>query len=82
MSNKIGKYTYENKTVLKEFLGSMVRALARKKASNIIVKLKKDPEMAKLLKQVDDYGKKVDQRVAKQRKSDKELDRYLKSIGE
>ena len=82
MSNKIGKYTYENKSVLKEFLGSIIRSLAKRKTSKAIDKLKKDPEMKKLIKQIDDYGKEVDKRVAKQRKENPELDSWLKSIGE
>ena len=81
MSNKIGKYTYENKSVLKEFLGSILKSLAQKKTSKIIDKLKKDPEMKKLIKQIDDYGKEVDKRVAKNRKTNPELDRLLKLRG-
>ena len=81
MSYKIGKYTYENKSVLKEFLGSIIGALAKRKASKIVNKLKQDPEMNKLLKQIDAYGKKVDKKVSKNRKSNPELDRLLKITG-
>ena len=81
MPHKIGKYTYENKTVLKEFLGSILKSLAQKKTSKIIDKLKKDPEMKKLFKQIHDYGKKVDKRVTKNRKTNPELDRLLKLRG-
>ena len=82
MSYRIGKYTYENKSVLKEFFGSIIRSLAKRKTSKAIDKLKKDPEMKKLIKQIDDYGKEVDKRVAKQRKKNPELDSSLKSSGE
>ena len=81
MSNKIGKYTYENKTVLKEFLGSIIRVMAIKRASKVMDKLKKDPEMKKLLKQMDDHSKEVDKRVEKNRKKDPRLDKLLKAKG-
>ena len=74
MSNKIGKYTYENKTVLKEFLGSIIRAMAIKRTSKVMDKLRKDPEMKKLLKQMDDQSKEVEKRVKKNRKKDPRLD--------
>ena len=81
MSNKIGKYTYENKAVLKEFLGSIVKAIATKRASKVMVKLNKDPEMNKLLKRMDDRAKEVEKRVKKNRKKDPELDKLLKARG-
>ena len=81
MSNKIGKYTYENKSVLKEFLGSIIRAMAIKRTSKVMDKLKKDPEMKKLLKQMDDQSKEVEKRVKKNRKKDPRLDKLLKARG-
>ena len=32
MPGRIGKYTYENKSVLKEFLSSLIKAMAGRKA--------------------------------------------------
>jgi proteasome assembly chaperone (PAC2) family protein len=81
MSNKIGKYTYENKSVLKEFLGSIIKAIAMKRSSKVMDKLNKDPEMKILLKRMDDRAKEVDKRVAKNRKTNPELDRLLKLRG-
>ena len=81
MSNKIGKYTYENKAVLKEFLGSIIRAMAIKRTSKVMDKLRKDPEMKKLLKQMDDQSKEVEKRVKKNRKKDPRLDKLLKARG-
>lgn len=81
MSYRIGKYTYENKSVLKEFLSSVVQALARRDASRVIAKLKKDPEMKNLLKKADDHAKRVAKKIEKQRKTDKFLDDFLKSQG-
>ena len=48
MSGRIGKYTYKNESVLKEFLGSLFRALGSRKADKVTKKLSKDPEMKKL----------------------------------
>ena len=49
MSGKIGKYTYKNESVLKEFIGSLIRALAGRKAKQIRKQLAKDPEMQQVM---------------------------------
>ena len=86
MSGKIGKYTYKNESVLNEFIGTLIKAIGKKAGAagqqRLMKKLAKDHEMKKLIKQIDDYGKEVDKRVAKQRKKNPELDSWLKSIGE
>ena len=81
MPNKIGNYTYENKSVLKEFLGSIIKAIAMKRSSKVMDKLNKDPEMKILLKRMDDRAKEVDKRDTKKRKTDPGLDKLLKARG-
>ena len=81
MSGRIGKYTYKNESVLKEFLGTLAKALAKRGAAKIQKQLKKDPEMKKLLKQMDDQSKEVEKRVKKNRKKDPRLDKLLKARG-
>ena len=44
MSGKIGKYTYKNESVLKEFIGSLLRALGTRKGKQIQKQLTKDIE--------------------------------------
>ena len=81
MSGRIGKYTYKNESVLKEFLGSLFRALGSRKANQVTKKLSKDPEMRKLLKDLDAERKKVDDKIAKKRKEDPEYDKFMKQMG-
>ena len=81
MPGRIGKYTYENKSVLKEFLSSLIKAMAGRKAKEIKKQLAKDPEMRKIMvriKKNDDAWNKL---VAKKRKADPEYDKRLKKAG-
>ena len=81
MPGRIGKYTYENKSVLKEFLSSLIKAMAGRKAKEIKKQLAKDPEMRKIMVRIkkndDDWNK----LVAKKRKADPEYDKALKKVG-
>ena len=78
MSGRIGKYTYKNNSVLKEFIGSLFRALGSRKGRQIAKKLKQDPEMKKLLTTLDAKRKEVDDKIAKKRKEDPEYDKFMK----
>ena len=81
MSGKIGKYTYKNETVLKEFIGSLIKALAGRHANKIKKQLAKDPEMKQVMirikKQQDDW----DKLLAKKRKENPEYDKALDKVG-
>ena len=81
MPGRIGKYTYENKSVLKEFLSSLIKTMAGRKAKQIKKQLAKDPEMRKIMVRIkkndDDWNK----LVAKKRKADPEYDKRLKKAG-
>ena len=50
MSGRIGKYTYKNESVLKEFLGKLFKALGSNKAKQIRKQLEADPEMKQIIK--------------------------------
>ena len=52
MSGRIGKYTYKNNGVLKEFLGKLAKALGKRAGNKIMTNLKKDPEMAELINRI------------------------------
>ena len=41
MSGRIGKYTYKNNGVLKEFLGKLAKALGKRAGNKIMTNLKK-----------------------------------------
>ena len=81
MSGRIGKYTYKNNSVLKEFIGSLFRALGSRKGKQITKKLSQDPEMKKLLTTLDAKRKEVDDKIAKKRKEDPEYDKFMKQYG-
>ena len=44
------KYKYKNETVLKEFIGKFLSALAKRKGGQVAKVLAKDPVMKKMLK--------------------------------
>jgi len=81
MSGRIGRYTYKNTSVLKEFLSSLIKTMAGRKAKQIKKQLAKDPEMRKIMVRIkkndDDWNK----LVAKKRKADPEYDKRLKKAG-
>ena len=81
MSGKIGKYTYKNESVLKEFIGSLLRALGTRKGKQIQKQLRKDPEMGKVMDRLDQANKDATEKMTKGRKEDPKYDAYLKSMG-
>jgi len=81
MSGKIGRYTYKNETVLKEFLGTLAKALAGKRANKIKKELAKDPEMKKIMVQIKNNQDVWDKLLAKKRKENPEYDKDLKKAG-
>ena len=81
MSGKIGKYTYKNETVLKEFLGTLAKAMAGRHANKIKKQLAKDPEMKKIMVRVKNQQDDWDKLLAKKRKEDPTYDKKLKKAG-
>ena len=81
MSGRIGKYTYKNESVLKEFISTLFRALGSRKGKKIKKQLAQDPEMKKLLVRIDTRHKEIDSKIEKRRKKDPEFDAYMKSMG-
>ena len=81
MSGRIGKYTYKNESVLKEFIGSLFRALGARKGKQIQKQLRKDPEMRKVMDRVAKANKDAEEEMTKKRKKDSEYDAHLKSMG-
>ena len=77
MSGRIGKYTYKNEAVLNEFLGKVIKALAKRKASKVVKQLNRDPNLKKKL----DSLEKDLKAMKKYRKDNPEIDKVLTSIG-
>ena len=68
MSGKIGKYTYKNESVLKEFISSLFKALGSRKGKQIQKQLRKDPEMRKVMDRVDKANKDAEAEMTKKKK--------------
>ena len=81
MSGRIGRYTYKNESVLKEFLGTLAKILAKRGASKIQKQLKKDPEMKKLMQRMEKDAIALKKKQDIERKTDPEMDKLLKSFG-
>ena len=77
MSGRIGKYTYKNEATLNEFLGKVIKALAKRKASKVVKQLKRDPNLKKKL----DAAEKTLRQLDVDRKKDPEMDKLLTSLG-
>ena len=81
MPGRIGRYTYKNESVLKEFIGSLMKALAGKKAKQIRKQLAKDPEMQQLISRIKQNQKQIMAKAEKERKTNPKLDKALKLAG-
>jgi|TARA_B100001964_G_C13875679_1_gene440699 hypothetical protein len=64
------KYKYKNETVLKEFVGRFLKALAKRKGKQVAKVLAKDPAMKKMLKKSNDLEKDLEDYFKKKRKDD------------
>ena len=81
MPGRIGRYTYKNESVLREFIGSLIKALVGKKAKQIQKQLAKDPEMQRLMSKIEKNQKQIMAKAEKERKTNPELDKALKQAG-
>ena len=77
MSGRIGKYTYKNEATLNEFLGKVIKALAKRKASKVLKQLNRDPNLKKKL----DSLEKDLKSIKKYRKDNPEADKMLTRWG-
>jgi|TARA_B100000073_G_scaffold39091_2_gene29300 anti-sigma-K factor RskA len=82
MAGRIGRYTYKNESVLKEFFKVLFGKLGASKRRKIEKDMRKDPEMRKLLDKLEKRNKEAIKRMKAKRDSNPNYDSYLKSIGE
>jgi anti-sigma-K factor RskA len=82
MSGRIGRYTYKNESVLKEFFKTLFGKLGAAKRRKIEKELRKDPEMRKVLNRIEKDNAAALKRMKSKRDSNSNYDSYLKSIGE
>ena len=74
------KYKYKNETVLKEFVGKFLSALAKRKGKSVAKILAKDPAIKRMLKKSNDIEKDLYQHMKDLRKEDPELDAALTAM--
>jgi|TARA_R110002051_G_scaffold162855_1_gene234403 hypothetical protein len=70
----MAKYTYRNETVLKEFVGRFLKALAKRKGKQVAKVLAADPKVRSLVKKGDDLANDLKKHIEKNRKEDPEYD--------
>ena len=73
----MARYIVKENKILTEFLGSLFKAIAKKKSSKVLKALSKDPVMNRHLKAADKLGKEIIQHIEKMKK-DKNFLGYVK----
>ena len=75
----LAKYIVKENKIITEFLGSLFKAIVKKKSSKILKSLSKDPVMNKHLRAANKIGQEMKAHIEKQRKEDPELDKWMKT---
>ena len=75
----MAKYIVKENKIITEFLGSLFKAIVKKKSSNLIKVLQKDPVLKKHIKAADKIGKDIQQHIEKRKKEEPELDKWMKT---
>jgi len=69
----MSKLTTENKNILAEFVGSLMKAYARQGAKKTLKKIQNDPVIKQSLEKIAQLDKKTQQDIAKRIKMDKQF---------
>lgn len=69
----MSKLTTENINIIAEFVGSLMKAYARKGAEKTLNKIKKDPVIRKSLEKISQLDKETQQAIEKRIKTNPEL---------
>tara|TARA_R100001443_G_scaffold21374_1_gene33631 strand:- start:340 stop:579 length:240 start_codon:yes stop_codon:yes gene_type:complete len=69
----MSKLTTENINIIAEFVGSLMKAYARKGAKKTLNKIKKDPVIRKSLEKISQLDKETQQAIEKRIKTNPEL---------
>jgi|TARA_R100000081_G_C4650751_1_gene82633 ABC-type nitrate/sulfonate/bicarbonate transport system substrate-binding protein len=73
------KYIKENKTLLREFLGALIKAVAQRKANKLVKDLRKQsPENAKAIDDMHKLASSINQRIKNLEKTDPAKAKILK----
>ena len=74
------KYKYKNETVLKEFVGRFLKALAKRKGKQVAKVLAADPKVRAIVKKGDALADDLIKHIEKNKKEDPEYDAALDVI--
>ncbi len=73
----MAKYIIKENKLITEFIGSLFKAIVKKKSSNLIKVLQKDPVLKKHIKAADKIGKDIQQHIEKRKKEEPELAKWM-----
>ena len=68
----LAKYIVKEDKLITEFIGSLLKAIVKKKSTILVKALSKDPILRKHMKDADDIGKKIVKHIEKRKKEDPE----------
>ena len=69
----MAKYIVKEDKLITEFIGSLLKAIVKKKSTKLVKVLAKDPVLRKHIKAADDIGKKIQAHIDQRKKDDPEL---------
>tara|TARA_R100000152_G_C6554467_1_gene27721 strand:+ start:210 stop:467 length:258 start_codon:yes stop_codon:yes gene_type:complete len=76
----MSKFKAKDKSIIPEFVGSLMKAYARRGASKTLKKLKKDPIIRQSLKSIEKLDREIQQNIEKKIKTDPEFAKDYKDV--
>jgi|TARA_B100000959_G_C14930695_1_gene603521 hypothetical protein len=73
----LAKYIIKENKLITEFIGSLFKAIVKRKSSKLIKVLQKDPVLKKHIKAADKIGKDIQQHIEKRKKEEPELAKWM-----
>ena len=73
----MAKYVVKENKIITEFLGSLFKAVAKRKSSKVLKALSRDPVMKRHIAAADKIGKDIQQHIEKRKKEEPELAKWM-----
>ncbi len=73
----MAKYIVKENKIITEFLGSLFKAVAKRKSSKVLKALSRDPVMKRHIAAADKIGKDIQQHIEKRKKEEPELAKWM-----
>ena len=73
----LAKYIVKENKIITEFLGSLFKAVAKRKSSKVLKALSRDPVMKRHIAAADKIGKDIQQHIEKRKKEEPELAKWM-----